>query len=542
MTNRLHFIPLGGLNEIGMNCAALSCGDTTIAIDCGIGFTDEHGAELVHADFGWLLQQHQNLEAIVITHGHEDHIGALPYFLKQLPVPVFAPPYAAALIEDRLREHRLRNVDLRVSPSGSREQIGSISMERFAVHHSIADATGLILDTPVGTVVHTGDFKIESDPCDGQRFDRDRLEQVARDGVRLLLSDSTGADVDGRARIERDAETALEAWILRSPRRVVVATFSSNAFRLRAVLRIARECGRKVCLLGMSVQKHTETARALGFLPSLDDLLIAPDEVDGLPGDQALILAGGTQGEPASALARLARDEHAHVHLEAGDTVIFSSRAIPGNELSVFDLVNRFERRGLEVITRARHPEIHASGHGSREEQREMIQLLRPKAFVPVHGTHHHRSRHLELAREEGIAQTQLVENGNVLEVTKSALGIVDNVPTGRVYIEGMRALSAEVIAERRAMAAGGLLTVVLSLKGGRLRELPHVLSRGVWDGSERVRVERKVAEQVRNRLKGKRFGDAAEAEEAAIEAARRFLVHNHRRRPLITADVHGEP
>jgi len=525
-----------------MNCAALVCGDTTIAIDCGIGFTNEHGAELVHADFSWLQRQRPGLRAVVITHGHEDHIGALPYLLKELSVPVFAPPYAAALIEDRLREHRLTNVDLRVTPAGSHEQIGSISVERFAVHHSIADATGLILDTPVGTVVHTGDFKIESDPCEGQRFDRERLEQVAGDGVRLLLSDSTGADVDGRARIERDAETALEEWIGRSPHRVVVATFSSNAFRLRAVLRIARERGRKVCLLGMSVLKHTETAGALGLIPPVDDLLVAPDEVDGLPRDQVLVLAGGTQGEPASALTRLGRDEHARVHLEAGDTVIFSSRAIPGNELSVFDLVNRFERRGIEVVTRGRYPEVHASGHGSREEQRSMIQLLRPKAFVPVHGTHHHRSRHLELAAEEGVAQTQLIENGSVLEVTKDALGVVDTVPTGRVYIGGMRALSSEVIAERRSMGSAGLVTVLLSLKGGRLRELPRVLSRGVFDVAERLRVEQKVAEHVRDRLKGRRFATTAEAKEAAIEVARWFLVHNHRRRPLITADAHGEP
>jgi ribonuclease J len=525
-----------------MNCAALVCGDTTIAIDCGIGFTDEHGAELVHADFSWLVRQRPALAAVVITHGHEDHIGALPYFLKELSVPVFAPPYAAALIEDRLREHRLKDIDLRVSPAGSQAQIGSISVERFAVHHSIPDATGLILDTPVGTVVHTGDFKIESDPCEGQRFDRERLAQVAGDGVRLLLSDSTGADVEGRARIERDAEAGLEAWIARSPHRVVVATFSSNAFRLRSVLRIARDRGRKVCLLGMSVHKHTETARALGLIPSLDDLLVAPDEVDALPRDQVLILAGGTQGEPASALTRLARDEHARVHLEAGDTVLFSSRAIPGNELSVFDLVNRFEQRGLEVITRNRHPEIHASGHGSREEQRAMIQLLRPKAFVPVHGTHHHRSRHLELAAEEGVAQTQLIENGSVLEITKDALSVVDRVPTGRVYIDGMQPLSSEVIAERRVMGSAGLVTVLLSLKGGRPWELPRVLSRGVFDGAERLRVERKVAEHVRNRLKGQRFATASDAKEAAIEAARWFLVHNHRRRPLIMAVVNGEP
>jgi ribonuclease J len=524
-----------------MNCAAVICGDTTIAIDCGIGFTDEHGAELVHPDFEWLQAHRDSLRAIVITHGHEDHIGALPYFLKKVRVPVYAPPYAAALIEDRLAEHRLKGIDLRVSPAGSREQIGSISVERFAVHHSIADATGLILDTPVGIVVHTGDFKIESDPCEGQRFDRTRLEEVGSHGVRLLLSDSTGAQVDGRSRIELDAEAALEKWISRSPNRVVVATFSSNAFRLRAALRIAREQGRKVCLLGMSVNKHTEVARTLGLIPSIDSLLIPPEEVSSLPRNQVLILAAGTQGERAAGLTRLARDEHSRLHLEAGDTVIFSSRIIPGNELGVLDVISRFERRGLEVITRDQHPEVHASGHGSREEQRTMIQILRPEAFVPVHGTHHHQRRHLELAVEEGIGQTQLLENGSVLELTRDTLRVVDTVPVGRVYIDGMQPLTEEVIAERRAMGSGGWVTVVLTLEGDRLRHLPRVLSRGVFGAGDRTRVERKIAKHVRARLEGQRFTGPAAVEEAAIEVTRRFLMHNHRKRPLITADVNGE-
>jgi ribonuclease J len=539
VTDTLQLVALGGLNEVGMNCAALTCGDTTIAIDCGVTFTNEHGADLAHPDFGWLRRQ--RLHAIVITHGHEDHIGALPYLLQEIRAPIYAPPYAAALIEDRLAEHRLKDVDLRVSPVGRRERIGSISVERFGVHHSIADATGLILDTPVGTVVHTGDFKIESHPCEGQRFDRRLLEELSTQGVRLLLSDSTGANVEGRARLERDAEHALEKHIARSPHRVVVATFSSNAFRLRAALRIAREQGRKVCLLGMSVNKHTEVARALGLIPPIDSLLVAPEEVDGLDRDQVLIIAGGTQGEPSSALTRLARDEHPSVHLQAGDTVIFSSRVIPGNEMPVFDVINRFERRGLEVVTRDEHPEVHASGHASREEQREMIRIIKPRAFVPVHGTHHHRRRHLELAAAQGIAESELIENGDVLEVTRDSMRIVGTVQVGRVYVDGTAPLGARVIEERRAMAAGGLVTVFLALRDGRIRRFPRVVSRGVFDGAERARLERQIAEQVRDRLKGRRFAAPEQAEDAAIEVARAFLMHNHRKRPLVTADVDGE-
>ena len=541
MTDTLTFTPLGGLDEVGMNCAVLASRDSAIAIDCGIGFTDEEGAQLVHPDFEWLKAQRNELRAIVITHGHEDHIGALPYLLRDVRVPIYAPPYAAALIEDRLAEHRIRDVDLRISPAGCRHEIGPFSIERFGVHHSIADATGLILGTPVGTVIHTGDFKIESSPCDGQRFDRARLEEAAASGVRLLLSDSTGADVEGRSRLERDAEIGLREQVSNATRRVVVATFSSNAFRLRAALRIAREQGRRVCLLGMSVNKHTEVARDLGLLPPIDSLLVAPEEVDALPPDEVMILAGGTQGEPGSALTRLAREEHSRIHLEAGDTVILSSRIIPGNELGVFDVINRFERRGLTFITRDAHPEVHASGHGSRDEQRDMIRIVRPEAFVPVHGTHHHRRRHLELAFEEGVTQTALVDNGSVLEATRDALRVVGTVPVGRVYIDGMQSLSAAVMKERRDMGRGGLVMITLGLRGGRLRSFPHVVSRGVFDASERGRIDRRVSEQIRNRLKGRRFEGPDEAMEAAIEAARRFLMHNHRRRPLISADVEKE-
>lgn len=536
--DRLRFIPLGGLSEVGMNCAALAFADTTIAIDCGVGFTDALGADMMHPDFTWLYEEGDRLQAIVITHGHEDHIGALPYFLKHRRVPIYAPPYAAALIEDRLEEHRLDDVDLRIGAVGDPFDVGPFRIERFAVHHSIADATGLIMDTPVGTVIHTGDFKIEDTPSRGQQFDRDRLAEAGERGVRLLLSDSTGADSEGRSGLEDDAAEALEACVTAAPRRVVVATFSSNVFRLRAAFDIARATGRRVCLLGMSVQKHTEVARKLGHLGPLDALLVSIEEAATLPRSEVMIVAGGTQGEASSSLTRLARDEHSHLHVDSGDTVVFSSRIIPGNERAVFDVINRFEQRGVEVITRRAIPGVHASGHGCRDEQRAMIDLVRPRAFVPVHGTHHHRQRHAEIARDAGVDQIALIENGEVLEVTGESLEAHGRVPSGRVYIERMSTLGPETLEERRAMAAGGIVTILFALEDGRVVGAPRVLTRAVVGGNEEAALGRQVANHVHGRLKGRRFTDRARAERVAVEAARGFLYHVRKKRPLITTVI----
>lgn len=542
MTPPIRFTALGGLSEVGMNCALLSCGETRIVIDCGIGFTNEAGAETVHPDFTPLLEQDGKIDAIIVTHGHEDHIGAIPYLLSIVDAPVYAPAYAAALIEDRLRETPDIEIDLRLSPAGSRHRFGPIELERFAVHHSIADATGLVFHTPVGRIVHTGDFKIESAPSEGQRFDRDRLSELADEGIRLLLSDSTGAEVQGRSGLERDAELALRELIAHAARRVVVATFSSNSFRVRAALRLARDHGRKVCLLGRSVMRHTRVAQELGLLPPLDGLLIAPEDVHTLPPEQVMIIAGGTQGEARSALTRLARAEHRSVRLAKGDTVILSSRIIPGNELPVLDLIDRLHRQHIEVVTWRDKRGIHASGHGSREEQREMIRLLRPKSFVPIHGTYSLRRAHAELAKEEGLQETLLIDNGSVLELSEKRCSVVGSVPVGRVYIEGDEPLDEELVEERRWMAGGGLLNLVIGFVDGRVRDLPAVDSRGVFNPEGREQAHARLARHILSQLRRQRFAHHARAEEPARKAAAWFLRHHHGKRPLLSVVTYECP
>ena len=412
-TATLRLIPLGGLGEIGMNCMVIECDERAVIVDCGVTFPSrEPGVDLIHPDFGYIQEHRDRLDAILITHAHEDHIGALPYLLPLVPgVPVYGPPYALKHIERRLEEHGLK-ADLRPTQPGQSFGVGPFEVEPVRVNHSIPDSTALILRTPAGVVVHSGDFKIEREPVDGQSFGLERLKRAGDEGVRLLLSDSTNIDVEGRAGEEQVVVDTFDAIVRDAKQRVCVAIFASNVHRINALFAAAKKHRRKVCLLGRSLDNHATVSKELGILGNVDALLVSPEMARSIPRDELIIVATGTQGEDRAALGRIARGDHRHMRLEAGDLVVLSSRVIPGHEQQVFDLINSLERQGVQVMHRRTRQGIHVSGHACKEEQRELMQAVRPRAFLPVHGTLYHMRLHGVVQARGGPMEVQISHVG----------------------------------------------------------------------------------------------------------------------------------
>ncbi len=539
----LRLIPLGGLGEIGMNCMAVQCGRTLIAIDCGVTFPNKpQGVDVIHARFDYLLEHRDELDSIVVTHGHEDHIGAIPYLLSELSVPIYGPPYALSLIEHRLEEaEMLASADLRPIYGGRSFGVGCIEIEPYHVNHSIPDALGLILHTPAGVVVHTGDFKIESHPPDGRPFPLERLRQLGDRGVRLLMSDSTNSDVDGRTGEEVDVADALLERVRDAKHRAVVALFASNVYRVTALLRAAKTLRRKVCLLGRSVQTHARIAKKLGHITELDSLLVPADGVQDVPRDELLVIATGTQGEPPAALTRLAKGTHPYLRLEPGDTVILSSRIIPGSEITVFDMINDLERRGLKVVHRRTDREVHVSGHAYRGEQRMVLEALRPASFMPVHGTYYHLRRHAELARSVGVPDVRIFENGAVVELGPTGLAEVGKATVGRVHRHRGVAVPDEILRERALTGELGVAFVAIPL--GRDDDFPGrpaVDIRGYADGTDLADLRLEAERYVRKALgREVRTGDGPdEIEDIARRALKRFFRARAPRAPLVVATI----
>jgi len=531
MAGAVQVIPLGGLGEIGMNALALVSDGEAIVIDCGVTFDDRGiGVDVVHPDFSAL--EAFRVRAVVLTHGHEDHIGALPYFLRHFDVPVWGPPYALGLVRERLAEHEvLRWAKLFETTPRAPFEVGPFRIEPVRVTHSIADATALAIRTGAGMVVHTGDFKFDEDPVDGEAFDEARLRAIGDDGVALLMSDSTNIDARGpSAGGERGVGDAMRAIVESATGAVVVAMFASNVHRLKMLGEIARATHRRIVVLGRSVQTHAKVAHATGYLDWPGDITWPMDRIGELPRDRILGVATGTQGEARAALARLAHGEHSAIALAPGDTVILSSRVIPGHEPEVYALMGDLLRRGVHLRTWISDRDVHVSGHAHAGEQRRMIDLVRPRAFMPLHGTLHHLHRHAELARTSGIANVTILEDGDVGILDEHGLRKEGRVQTGRVHRWAGREVAASVLKERTVIAQEGVAMVVVPVDArGDVAGDVTIATRGVVDGeaSEALLASAKVdaVAAVRELPKhgGVRRDDAVIAEAVRL-AVRRVL------------------
>ena len=489
-------IPLGGLGEIGKNMTAVEYRGKIVVLDCGVEFPrdDMLGIDLVIPDVRWLLERRDDVLAFIITHGHEDHQGALPFVLKQLNRPVYGSRFTLALIKSKLDEHGLlKSVELNEVSGTSRLSIGPFDISFVAVSHSVPDALSIVVETDLGAVVLTGDYRFDHTPIDGRVTDVDRFAQLGRQGVLALLGDSTNVEAPGSTASESTIGQAFHQIFAEAEGRVIVASFASHIHRVQQAITIAHLHGRKFAISGRSMQKNVNIARNLGYLDVPEGSMIKLAAIDNYRPEEILILSTGSQGEPLSALTRMAFGDHSQVALREGDTVVISAKAIPGNEVSVMATVNRLLKAGASVIS-GEDSGVHVSGHAAREDLRMMINLLRPQFFVPVHGEYRHQHYHAQLARESGLRDEDIIilENGDVLELDAENAEIVGKVPAGMVFVDGFELGDEEgiVLRDRQQLAGDGILIAVVTVdaQNGRTVAPPELVARGFLHNDERLK------------------------------------------------------
>lgn len=552
MTSSLRIIPLGGLGEIGKNMMALEYEDDIVIVDCGVQFPEEgmFGVDLIIPDISYLLERLDKVRAILITHGHEDHIGALPFILPQLKCPVYAPRLAHGLITAKLKERRVAR-DLVVTPidPGIVHQIGdSFEVSWFRVCHSIPDAMGIAIGTPLGTVIHTGDFKIDHTPVDGRIFDLPSLSHYGDDGVLLLCSDSTYAEVPGYTTSEKVVGEALDRAIGEANGRVLVATFASLVSRVQQVVDAAVKHGRKVSVVGRSMVDTINVATELGYLKIPEGILVPLSVTRKLPAEEVVLMTTGSQGEPTSALVRIAKQEHRDVNIMAGDTVIISATPIPGNELPVSHTIDRLLRQGAKVLY-DRIATVHVHGHASQEELKLVLRLVRPKYFLPVHGEFRHLTAHAQLAWDLDVAKDGIfvMVDGDVLELTEDGSRMDERISAGPIYIDGLTARDdkSAVFSERRSLSKDGVVVVVVttSKDSGEIVGEPVAVSSGFLDESETGNLFEELSFAVAKDLSNsgtrhKKNGENGEFKAKVKETARGFIASSVRRSPMIVPVV----
>jgi ribonuclease J len=545
---KLQVIPLGGLGEFGMNMTAICYGDDILVVDSGMMFPDSEllGVDLVMPDLTFLKERQSSIRALILTHGHEDHIGAVPYFLSDIDVPVYGTDFTLALVDRRLEEYKLDAQPrfVHVKPKQIVE-IGPFTVEFIHVTHSIVSAVALAITTPLGVIIHTGDFKVDPTPTDNELFDLHTLADYGKRGVLLLLSDSTNADRPGYTESERAVRPRIEEIFNRADGRVVVSCFSSSIHRIQLVLDLAKEYGRRVAVIGRSMVSVTEIAHSLGLLEIPDGILLRPQDAMDLDRSKVAILISGTQGEPMSALSRVAVDNHKHISVERGDTVVLSSRIIPGNEKGIFRMIDHMAKRGADVMYGTMNPPLHVSGHGSVEEMKLVLNLVRPKYFMPIHGEFRQLSKHAKLAehlRFAGLQDSFVMESGEVLEIDARGARKAGKVTVGHVCIDSGSVddvVQDVVIRDRRHLSEDGIVLpiIAISRSTGRVESLPEIVSRGfaaAEDGSELMQAARQVVAKTLEGSNQEEKADWGVMKEKIRADLKRYISKETSRRPLI--------
>lgn len=542
---KLQVIPLGGLGEFGMNSMAIRYGDDIIVVDAGMMFPDAEllGVDIVTPDFSYLKENRKHVRGLVLTHGHEDHIGGIPFLLSEVDMPIYGTAFTLALVERRLEEHKI-DADFHTVAPNDKIKLGPFEIEFIHVTHSVAGCVALAISTPLGVIIHTGDFKIDLSPLDNLPFDLHKFAEYGKRGVLLLMSDSTNVDRAGYTPSERAVRPGLEEIIRNAERRVIVSCFSSSTHRLQMVLDIAAATGRKVGLLGRSMLSTTEIAHSLGLLRIPDSILLRPQDIMLNQPEKTLVLVSGTQGEPMSALSRVSCDSHKSLKIEKGDSVILSSRIIPGNEKPIMRVINHLARRNANIFFGSRTPTIHVSGHASSEELKVLLNLVRPKYFVPLHGEYWQLRKHIELAsglKEQGLEQCFLMETGQTLIFDNKGGRYGDRVNVGRVCIDSGSlddVVEDLVIRDRRHLAEDGFVLPIIAIDKltGKLEGRAEIISRGfiAEDNKEVLAGARSILAKTLESSSAEERSDVGVMQEKIRADLKRYLAKETQRRPLI--------
>jgi ribonuclease J len=550
VANVLEIIPLGGIGEFGMNCTLMRFGDEMLIIDAGMGFPEEsaYGVDICIPDFEILEQYRDEITAIILTHGHEDHLGALPYVLKKINVPVYASHFTLALAESKLEEHELLGDVLlhRVEPRDV-VTIGSFTIEFIRASHSLIDCFHLAIKTPIGTIIHTGDYKVDETPVIGEPIDLRSLRRYGQEGVLALLSDSTNATVPGRTPSERAVIPAFEEIFAEAQGRIIVAAFASSIHRIQIVFDVAQQFNRKVCVLGRSMQKNVEIADRLGYLDIHDGMLVSVNDTKTMRDNEIVFLVTGSQAEPRAALYQMATQVYKGLTIEEGDTVVLSARIIPGNERAISKLIGFMYKRGANIIEEKRRL-IHVSGHASQEDIRIMTEAVRPKFVVPIHGEYRMLFRHKEFVKNHlGIPEHRivLIENGDVLELDGERCAIVDKRDTKRIFIDdsGFEEIDYETVRQRKKMAYEGIVTLIVTINGesGALETTPEIVARGVRGVDESngfIKTAQTVVANAFSKASPAQLGDSTLLKEYLRLELKRFIQAKTGSRPVITPVV----